>query len=58
MATAKGTTKRATTRAVVIAAFTGLKEDERVFCPGDVFEGSAARVRELRKAGYLSEEDA
>lgn len=51
--------RRATTeKAVVVSAFTGLKEDERVFMPGDVFEGTRARVSELRKAGFLSEEDA
>lgn len=47
-----------TVKAVVISAFTGLKEDERVFMPGDVFEGTRARVSELRDAGFLSEEDA
>lgn len=47
-----------TVKAVVVSAFTGLKEDERVFMPGDVFEGTRARVSELRKAGLLSEEDA
>ncbi len=47
-----------TVKAVVVSAFTGLKEDERVFMPGDVFEGTRARVSELRKAGFLSEEDA
>lgn len=47
-----------TVKAVVISAFIGLKEDERVFMPGDVFEGTRARVSELRKAGFLSEEDA
>lgn len=47
-----------TEKAVVVSAFTGLKEDERVFYPGDVFEGTKARVSELRKAGYLAEEDA
>ena len=47
-----------TVKAVVVSAFTGLKEDERVFMPGDVFEGTKARVSELRKAGYLAEEDA
>ena len=47
-----------TVKAVVIAAFTGIKEDERVFYPGDVFEGTKSRVLELRRAGFLSEEDA
>lgn len=47
-----------TVKAVVVSAFTGLKEDERVFMPGDAFEGTRARVSELRKAGFLSEEDA
>lgn len=47
-----------TVKAVVVSAFTGLKEDERVFYPGDVFEGTKARVSELRMAGYLAEEDA
>lgn len=47
-----------TVKAVVVSAFTGLKEYERVFMPGDVFEGTRARVSELRKAGFLSEEDA
>ena len=47
-----------TVKAVVVSAFTGLKEDERVFMPGDVFEGTGARVSELREAGFLSEEDA
>lgn len=47
-----------TVKAVVVSAFTGLNEDERVFMPGDVFEGTRARVSELRKAGFLSEEDA
>lgn len=51
--------RRATTaKAVVVSAFTGLKEDGRVFYPGDIFDGSKARVSELRKAGYLAEEDA
>nr|DAE55160.1 MAG TPA: hypothetical protein [Caudoviricetes sp.] len=63
MATAKtartAQSRTATTaKAVVISAFTGLKEDERVFMPGDVFEGTKTRVSELRKGGYLSEEDA
>ena len=63
MATAKtartAQSRRATTaKAVVVSAFTGLKEDERVFMPGDVFEGTKPRVSELRKAGFLSEEDA
>ena len=53
------TSRRATIeKAVVVSAFTGLKEDGRVFCPGDIFDGSKARVAELRKAGYLAEEDA
>lgn len=53
------TSRRATTeKAVVVSAFTGLKEDERIFMPGDVFEGTRARVSELRRAGYLAEEDA
>lgn len=47
-----------TVKAVVVSAFTGLKENGRVFYPGDVFEGTKTRVSELRKAGYLSEEDA
>lgn len=47
-----------TVKAVVVSAFTGLEEDGRVFMPGDVFEGTRARVSELRKAGFLSEEDA
>lgn len=47
-----------TVKAVVISAFTGIKEDERVFMPGDVFEGTKSRVLELRRAGFLSEEDA
>lgn len=47
-----------TAKAVVVSAFTGLKEDGRVFYPGEVFEGTKARVAELRKAGYLAEEDA
>ena len=51
--------RRATTaKAVVVSAFTGLKENGRVFYPGDIFDGSKARVAELRKAGYLAEEDA
>ena len=51
--------RRATTeKAVVVSAFTGLKEDGRVFYPGDIFEGSKTRVSELRKAGYLAEEGA
>lgn len=51
--------RRATTaKAVVVSAFTGLKEDGRVFYPGEVFEGTKARVSELRSAGYLAEEDA
>lgn|GEM_PF-5031386 len=63
MATARtartATSRRATTeKAVVVSAFTGLKEDGRVFYPGDIFDGSKARVAELRKAGYLAEEDA
>ncbi len=53
------TSRRATTeKAVVVSAFTGLKEDGRVFYPGDIFDGSKVRVAELRKAGYLAEEDA
>ena len=63
MATAKtvrtAQSRRATTaKAVVVSAFTGLKEDGRVFYPGEVFEGTKARVSELRKSGYLAEEDA
>lgn len=55
--TAQG--RRATTaKVVVVSAFTGLKEDGRVFYPGEVFEGTKARVSELRKAGYLAGEDA
>lgn len=51
--------RRATTaKAVVVSAFTGLKENGRVFCPGEVFEGTKTRVAELRKTGYLSGEDA
>lgn len=51
--------RRATTaKAVVVSAFTGLKEDGRVFYPGEVFEGTKERVSELRSAGYLVEEDA
>lgn len=51
--------RRATTeKAVVVSAFTGINEDERVFYPGEVFEGTKARVSELRRAGYLAEEDA
>lgn len=42
--------------ATVIQAFTGLKEDGRVFFEGDEFEGSVERVDELRAGGYLSEE--
>lgn len=53
------TSRRATTeKAVVVSAFTGLKENGRVFYPGDIFEGSKTRVAELRKAEYLAEEDA
>lgn len=47
-----------TVKAVVVSAFTGLKEDGRVFYPGEVFEGTKARVSELRRAGYLAGEDA
>lgn len=47
-----------TVKAVVVSAFTGLKEDGRVFYPGEVFEGTKSRVLELRRAGFLSEEDA
>lgn len=51
--------RRATTeKAVVVSAFTGLKENGRVFYPEEVFEGTKARVSELRSAGYLAEEDA
>ncbi len=63
MTTAKtartATSRRATTeKAVVVSAFTGLKENGRVFYPGDVFEGTKTRVAEIRKAGYLAGEDA
>ena len=60
MVTAKAAESRmaTTAKAVVISAFTWIKEDERVFMPGDVFEGTKSRVLELRRAGFLSEEDA
>lgn len=58
-ATKAAASRRATTaKAVVVSAFTDLKDDDRVFYPGDLFEGTNARVSELRRAGYLSEEDA
>lgn len=55
MATAKAAaSRRATTaKAVVISAFTDLRDGERVYRPGEEFEGTKARVSELRKAGYL-----
>lgn len=60
MAAAKAArSRRATTaKAVVVSAFTDLKDDERVYYPDDLFEDTRARVSELREAGYLSEEDA
>ncbi len=45
-----------TTKAVVARPFTGVKERNRVFMPGDTFEGSATRVSELRAQGLLSED--
>lgn len=59
MATAKAaSSRRATTaKAVVTSAFTDLKDGERVYRPGEEFEGTKARVSELCKAGYLSEDE-
>jgi len=57
MATARAASGRATTttRAVVLKPFTGLEENERVFMPGEVFEGTRDRVSRLRALGFLSE---
>lgn len=40
--------------AEVVRPFTGAKEGNRVFLPGDAFEGTEARVSELRDKGFLA----
>lgn len=42
-------------RAVVARPFTGIREGDRVFYAGETFEGSTARVAELREKGFLKE---
>ena len=42
--------------AKVVQAFSGMREDDRVFMVGETFEGTPERVAELRRGGFLEAE--